>query len=278
MTAGPMSVSYLVDGEPVGVDPGDRGLAYGDGLFETMAAVDGRIPRLDLHLERLVAGCARLAIPCPPRAALEGDFARLVPVAGRAVVKLIVTRGSGARGYAPPAQSVPTRIVSASPWPEYPERLYRDGIRVRVCSLRLGTNPALAGLKHLCRLEYVLAQLELRGADVQQGLLLDARELVVGGTSSNVFIARAGTIRTPALTHAGVQGVMRRTVCGTARELGLHVEEAELTLAEVVAADEIFMTNAVFGLWPVTSIDSRRFDIGPVSRLLLSRLGLPGAR
>jgi 4-amino-4-deoxychorismate lyase len=273
-----MNTRYLVNGEPIGVDPGDRGLAYGDGLFETMAAVDGSVPRLDLHLERLIAGCERLAIQCPPRASLERDVGRLVPPSGRGVVKIIVTRGSGARGYAPPAQSTPTRIVSASPWPDYPEALYADGIRVRVCALKLGRNPALAGLKHLGRLEYVLAQLELRGADVQQGLLCDARDLVVGGTSSNVFVVKSGSLRTPALTHAGVQGVMRRVVLAATRELGLHVDEAELTLGEVLAADEVFMTNAVFGIWPVKSLDARLFDVGPITRLLLSRLGFLGGR
>jgi 4-amino-4-deoxychorismate lyase len=271
-----MNTRYLVNGEPIGVDPGDRGLAYGDGLFETMAAVDGAVPRLEMHLERLTAGCDRLGIPCPPRAALERDMGRLAPRSGRSILKIIVTRGSGARGYAPPAQATPTRIVSTSPWPDYPEERYRDGIRVRVCALRLGTNPALAGLKHLARLEYVLAQLELRDADVQQGLLCDVRDLVVGGTSSNVFVVRSGAVRTPAITHAGVHGVMRRTVLATARELGLHVGEAELTLGDVLAADEVFMTNAVFGIWPVKSIDERLFDVGPITRLLLSRLGLLG--
>jgi 4-amino-4-deoxychorismate lyase len=273
-----MNTRYLVNGEPIGVDPGDRGLAYGDGLFETMAAVDGAVPRLELHLERLIAGCERLEIQCPPRASLERDLGRLVPRSGRCVVKIIVTRGSGARGYAPPAQATPTRIVSTSPWPSYPEALYTDGIRVRVCALKLGMNPAMAGLKHLGRLEYVLAQLELRGADVEQGLLCDVRDLVVGGTSSNVFVVKSGAIRTPALTHAGVRGVMRRVVLTAARELGLHVDEVELTLDDVFAADEVFMTNAVFGIWPVQSIDTRLFDVGPIAQLLLARLGFLGGR
>jgi 4-amino-4-deoxychorismate lyase len=180
-----MNTRYLVNGEPAGVDPGDRGLAYGDGLFETMAAVEGAVPRIELHLERLASGCERLSLPCPPRAAIETDIARLVAPHGRAVVKIIVTRGSGARGYAPPERAAPTRIISSSPWPDYPEALYASGIKVRVCRLRLGTNPALAGLKHLGRLEHVLAQAELRGSDARQGLLLDARDFVVGGTSSN---------------------------------------------------------------------------------------------
>lgn len=268
-----MSARCLVDGQPVGLDPTDRGLAYGDGLFETMAAVDGAILRLDLHLERLTEGCQRLAIPTPPRATLERELASVTPPGGRAVVKLIVTRGPGARGYAPPPEPRPTRIVLVSPWPDYPEHLYRDGISAHVCELRLGTNPALAGIKHLGRLEYVLAQLELRDRGARQGLLLDTRDLVVGGTSSNVFVAKGTRLVTPAMTHCGVKGVMRRVVLATAQDLDLHVEERELTLAETLAADEIFMTNAVFGIWPVTSLDSRRFAVGPIARQFLAQLG-----
>jgi 4-amino-4-deoxychorismate lyase len=268
-----VNARWLVNGAAVGVDPADRGLAYGDGVFETMAAVGGTIARLALHLERLDESLTRLAIPCPPRAELEREIATLCPAHGRAVVKLIVTRGSGVRGYAPPPEPRPTRIVSVASWPDYPQQYYRDGIAVHVCALRLGINPALAGLKHLGRLEYVMAHLELRGLGVQQGLLLDTAGLVVGGSSSNVFVAKDGKLVTPAVARCGVSGVMRRAVLAESRELGLHAEERELTLAELLAADEIFMTNAIFGIWPVASVDSQQFVVGPVAQRLLARFG-----
>src|SRR5512138_1967217 len=125
-----------------------------------MAALDGRIRRLDLHFDRLEEGCRRLQIPPPDRRTVTDEIARHCPRVGRAVVKLIVTRGAGARGYAPPESPAPTRIVSIGAWPPYPNDHYDNGIRVRVCRLRLGTNPLLAGLKHLNRLEHVLAHLE----------------------------------------------------------------------------------------------------------------------
>lgn len=268
-----MSPRYLVNGESLGIDPSDRGLAYGDGLFETMAASDGDIPHLALHLERLTHGCDRLSIPRPRYADIERDLADLVPPTGRAVVKIIVTRGPGARGYAPPTESHPTRVASVSPWPDYPARHRKDGIRVLLCKLKLGINPALAGLKHLCRLEHVLAQMELTGTDAQQGLLRDTRDLVVGGTSSNVFVVRSGGLVTPPLTQCGVKGVMRRVVLAAAESARLHAEERELTLDEVLAADEVFMTNAVFGIWPVASLESQRFDVGPITRRLSAELG-----
>jgi 4-amino-4-deoxychorismate lyase len=263
---------WLVNGRSSCVDPSDRGLAYGDGVFETMAAHDGRIRWLELHLDRLEDGCRRLAIPPPERSLVAAEIAEHCPVAGRATVKLIVTRGPGARGYAPPETPSPTRILAISAWPDYPDSHYDTGIRVRVCRLRLGENPALAGLKHLCRLEQVLAQHELRGRDVEQGLLLDTSERVVGGTSSNVFAVRDGRLATPTLDRAGVRGVMRRAVLAAASELGVGATECDLSLADLVAADEIFMTNALFGIWPVAVLDDRRFSPGATTRRLMQHL------
>ena len=148
-----MNTLWLVNGQPTGVDPADRGLAYGDGLFETMAASDGRIRWLDLHLDRLEEGCRRLEIPAPSRSSIAHEIDAHCPRDGRAVVKLIVTRGPSARGYSPPKTAAPTRVLAISQWPAYPESYRRNGIAMRTCRLRLGENPALAGIKHLCRLE-----------------------------------------------------------------------------------------------------------------------------
>jgi len=264
---------WLVNGQPTGVDPADRGLAYGDGLFETMAAHDGRIRWLDFHFDRLEEGCRRLEIPSLPRSLLEQEIAAHCPQEGRAVVKLIVTRGSGGRGYPPPEPANPTRVLAISSWPEYPEPYYRHGISVRVCKLRLGENPALAGIKHLCRLEQVLAQLELRGHEVQQGLLLDMSDKVVGGTHSNLFAVNGSELATPTLIRSGIKGVMRRAVLETAPSLGIRTAERDLTLGQILEADELFMTNALFGVWPIAAIDSQRFAVGPTTRRLMAHFG-----
>jgi len=264
---------WLVNGQSTGIDPADRGLAYGDGLFETMAANEGRIRWLDLHFDRLEEGCRRLEIPAPSRSLLTREIATVCPKSGRVVVKLIVTRGSGARGYAPPESPTPTRVLAISQWPDYPDSRYRDGISMRTCRLRLGENPALAGIKHLCRLEQVLAQLELRGQPVQQGLMLDASGSVAQGTSSNVFIVAGGELATPSLARCGIKGVMRRVVLEVSRELDLHAEEREIAPAELLGADEVFMTNALFGIWPVTELDGRRLAVGPTTERLMAQLG-----
>jgi 4-amino-4-deoxychorismate lyase len=132
----------------------------------------------------------------------------------------------------------------------------------------------LAGLKHLCRLEQVLAQLELREHDVEQGLLLDAGGYVVGGTSSNVFAVRGGELLTPSVTRNGVAGVMRRVVLENARQAELTPREADLTLEDLQAADELFMANSLFGIWPVARLDERVFSPGPATRRLMQSLGL----
>lgn len=270
-----MATLWLINGgRSTGVDPADRGLAYGDGLFETMAANAGAIRWLDYHLERLADGCRRLAMPAPDSAAIRRELAEHCPRAGRAVAKLIVTRGPGGRGYGPPEPSEPTRILAISAWPSYPAANYSTGIGVQVCALRLGENRELAGLKHLCRLEQVLAQLELRGTQADQGLLLDQHDRVVGGTTSNVFAVRDGGLLTPALDRCGIRGVMRRVVLETAAELGLAAAEEDMTLADLQSADELFMTNALFGIWPVARLDARVFRPGPTTRTLMHRLGI----
>jgi 4-amino-4-deoxychorismate lyase len=138
----------------------------------------------------------------------------------------------------------------------------------------LGENPALAGIKHLCRLEQVLAQLELRGHAVQQGLLLDTSGHVVGGTSSNLFAVRGPGLATPSLARCGIKGVMRRAVLEAARMLGIRADECDLTLPDVLAADELFVSNSLFGIWPVTDIDGQRFVVGPTTKRLMSHLGI----
>jgi 4-amino-4-deoxychorismate lyase len=270
---GIVNTIWLVNGQSTGIDPADRGLAYGDGLFETMAANEGRIRWFDLHLDRLEEGCRRLEIPAPSRNLLTREIETVCPNKGRVVVKLIVTRGPGARGYPPPESPAPTRVLAISQWPDYPDSRYRDGISVQTCRMRLGENPALAGIKHLCRLEQVLAQLELRGQPVQQGLMLDASGGVAQGTSSNVFIVAGGELATPSLARCGIKGVMRRVVLEASRALDIRAEEREIGPAELIGANEVFMTNALFGIWPVTELDGRRFAVGPTTERLMAHLG-----
>jgi 4-amino-4-deoxychorismate lyase len=266
---------WFVNGQSRGVDPSDRGLAYGDGLFETMAAVDGRIRWLDLHLERLGAGCRQLGIEPVDVGTIRDEIIERCPPHGRWVLKLIVTRGPGARGYRPPVPANPARILGIVPWPEAPRSHYTQGIRMGLCKLRLGRNAHLAGLKHLCRLEQVLAQRELIGSDVEEGLLLDTDGLVVSGTSCNVFAVFDGRLTTPALTHCGVKGVMRRVVLASAGRLCIGATEQDIGAERLPDAEEVFVTNAISGIRPVQAIGERRYAIGAITLKLMSELGYP---
>lgn len=262
---------WLVDGEAKGLAPADRGLAYGDGLFETMAAWNGQVRRLELHMERLAEGCRRLRIPLDA-AGIEHEILSHCPPRGRYVIKLIVTGGAGLRGYRIPQPRIPTTIIGISDWPDHPLSHYTQGVRVASLDFRLGRNPALAGMKHLCRLEQVLAGQELSEKDAEEGVLLDERGLVVSGVACNLFMVRDGGLLTPDLSHSGVCGVMRRAVLERATRLGVRAATAELHPADLQRADEIFLTNAVFGIWPVRQLDTRSIRVGDLTRTLMREL------
>jgi 4-amino-4-deoxychorismate lyase len=235
----------------------DRGLAYGDGLFETLALIDGR-PRLwRHHLQRLDYGCRRLGIPVPDAALLEAELQTLCRQhdgggAGRLVGKITVTRGQGARGYRPRALT-PTRIVSVSAWPDYPpERA--NGIRVRWCRSRLSVNPLLAGIKHLNRLDQVMASREWDDPAIAEGLMCAQDGSVIEGTQSNLFIVRQGTLLTAALDDCGVAGIVRQLICDDVIDHRLPIDVRALSIDDVVSADEVFVCNALIGIWPVIQI------------------------
>lgn len=204
----------------------------------------------------------------PDRDWLRLRLAAAAPARERAVLKLIVTRGPSLRGYRPPPFPKPTVIITAAAWPETAAEQAREGIRVRTCGLRLGENPNLAGMKHLCRLEQVLAQLELEDTPIDEGLLLNTSDWVIGGISSNVFAVYGSLIKTPRLTRCGVRGVMRRVVIERALVLRFAVEESDIAPADLERADEIFVTNALTGIRPVRELDDRAYPPGPTTRAL----------
>ncbi|MEQ8231082.1 MAG: aminodeoxychorismate lyase [Gammaproteobacteria bacterium] len=262
----------LIDGEPgESVPASDRGLAYGDGLFETMAVRDGRVLALDAHLERLGRGAARLGLTAPSRAQVLGDLERLaLDGTSHAVVKLMVTRGSGGRGYRPPAVATARRITSSHPWPATPAR---DAPRLGwICRHPLGTQPALAGIKHLNRLDQVLASAEWPDPDHVEGLMLDVAGRLVEGTRSNVFLACDGTLVTPALDHAGIAGVVRGAVLDHAAALGITCEVREVSATELDTADEIFITGSVLGICSLGGLSGAGARRMPAATPLADRL------
>jgi len=251
----------------------DRGLHYGDGLFETIACRNGRPSFLDHHLERLALGCRRLGIVFEAFDALGAEVRALADAASRSLVKVLVTRGSAtSRGYAPHGDEHPRRIVLRYLWPQEDPRHTLEGVAVRISDVVLGENPRLAGLKHLNRLEVVLARADLATTPFAEALLLSSGGRVVSGTFSNVFVAGGTALRTPRLDRCGVAGVMRRVVMRLAAEEGFAVDETELTPADLELAEEMFLTNARIGIWPVRTLGSRALGAGRVTRALQRRL------
>ncbi|MBK1728454.1 aminodeoxychorismate lyase [Halorhodospira halophila] len=254
------------------LDAEDRGLAYGDGLFETVAVSRGRLCLWDYHMDRLLDGARRLGLPEPPLATLREEARFLTEKVERGVLKVVYTRGSSeGRGYLPPARPIPTRILTLHNTPAIPPERWQ-GVDVRLCRTRISTQPRLAGIKHLNRLEQVMARSEWRDAAIAEGLMLDADGLIVEGTATNLFGIRNRVLMTPPLTHSGVAGVMRRWVLEYAETLGLRVEQRGFYPGEVSEMDELFLTNSLIGLWPVRSVAGTQIPVGPVSQRYLQAI------
>ncbi|MBV2131307.1 aminodeoxychorismate lyase [Pseudomonas sp. MAP12] len=262
-----------IDGRPADLLPvTDRGLAYGDGLFETIAVRQGQIALLERHLQRLGEGARRLLLPldlAPVRAELLAFAAEL----GHGVAKLIVTRGDGQRGYAPPAAARCRRILSGTPPPAYPPAHRLHGVRLHPCATRLAEQPLLAGLKHLNRLEQVLARAEWQDPACAEGLMLDRSGRVIEGVFSNLFLVAGGALLTPSLERCGVAGVMRAEILARAELAGIPARVVDIDRAQLLAADEVFLCNSQFGIWPVVELEDHVWPVGNLTRTLQGLLG-----
>ena len=263
----------LIDGTPprepaAAVSVLERGLHYGEGLFETIACVAGRPRLLERHLRRLASGCERLGLPCDV-AAIESEVRELAAGAVRAIVKLLLMRGPAvARGYALTGREQPVRFALRYSWPDEEPGAAEQGLRVRLAKLRLGENPALAGIKHCNRLEQVLARREWSDPGIGEALMFSSSGALVSGTMSNVFLVRGSKLLTPSVDRCGVAGVMRETVLEIAAQLGIAIEERRLDGAELAAAEELFLTNALIGIRPVRELEGVSLALGPVTRRL----------
>ena len=257
-------IDALVNGEPGGViSIHDRGLQFGDGVFETLAVQSGEILCREAHFARLETGCRHLSIPCPNRDLLEHEASRLCRPVASAVLKIIVTRGDGGRGYGSPEVVTPNRILTLHERPAYPAMFYREGIPSYICIRRLAHQPDLAGIKHLNRLEQVLLRSEVAATPYPEGVAQDLYDNVIEGSMSNLFMVKNGKLITPDLSRCGIEGVVRNSIIEQNESAGIETVIREIKLEELYAADEVFYCNSVIGIWPVRSIGNyvfRGFD------------------
>ncbi|HWX70285.1 MAG TPA: aminodeoxychorismate lyase [Steroidobacteraceae bacterium] len=268
----------LIDGQPARVTGAsvpvlERGLHYGDALFETIACVGGQPRLLERHLRRLTHGCGRLGLDPGDAGTLEREVRELAEGTSRSIIKLLLTRGAAlARGYALTGHERGMRIALRYAWPAEDPAGKEEGVRVRLATVRLGENPALAGIKHCNRLEQVLARREWTDPGIAEALMFSSSGALVSGTMSNVFLVRGAKLLTPVIDRCGVAGVMRGLILELAAAAGIAAEERRLDAADLEAADELFLTNALTGIRPVSELAGTRRLRGAMTQRLQREL------
>lgn len=264
----------LINGSfDLSISPLDRGFTYGDGVFRTMKIKDGQPISWPFHYQKLVADCAAIGIVCPSAELLMSDIQLLFPISefddGQVqVVKVIITRGEGERGYAPPAVTIPSRVLIKSAMPSYADTHYTQGVRLHLCDTRLALQPKLAGIKHLNRLENILARMEWRDESVFDGLMLDQHDHVIECTMSNIFVRVGKNLYTPDLNQCGVAGITRQRILGLETIIGLTTYVKTLTLPELLSADEVIICNSLFGVFQVTAIGDHTWEQQPLAHTI----------
>ena len=250
----------------------DRGLMYGDGLFETIAVRNQQFEFWHKHIQRLSEGCRRLSIPPPDPDILLAEARSLVTSDEDTVIKIVITRGSGGRGYRPPQQAHPNRVLTHYDWPRHPPENAIQGIVAIYCRNTIGMNKKLAGIKHLSRLEHVMARNEWDDEAIAEGLMLNSSGHVIEGTMSNFFLVKKGRLCTPDLSKSGVAGIMRDVIFELAESSQIPLKVGHFVTADVDGADEMFFTNSLIGIWPVRQLEHKCYKLGPVAQTLMSSL------
>jgi len=250
----------------------DRALNYGDGVFETIAVHNNALQYWAEHYKRLQKACNTLAIAAPSERDLLADIKKLALFAGSSVIKIIVSRGQGGRGYSAAGVTDVTTVITQHAWPEYVSRYQSQGINSRICQHRLIINPALVGIKHLNRLDQVLARNEWHNDDIQEGFMLDPDANIIEGTCTNIFLKTGNGWVTPVDTSCAVAGVMRAAVINKASQTGLIIKQQNIKLSELASVKECFVCNSIWGVVPVLSCDSYYFEISDELRQLQTEL------
>lgn len=263
----------VIDGEEQAlISAEDRGLHYGDGLFETILIRDAMPCLWDRHLGRLRFGAQRLGLPLPESATLQREAARAIAGLSQGVLKLILTRGTGGRGYRPPSTPVPRRLLLSYPSPSDDDQTDAGGVRVRYCDTPVSMNPALAGIKHLNRLDSVLARREWDDPLIAEGLMCYEGGDPVCGTMSNLFVWDGRRLVTPSVARGGIAGTVRAVAIEEAARAGIACAVRPVTRREIERAVGLFLTNARIGVWPVTQLGDRLFDPDSLPTPLISAI------
>jgi 4-amino-4-deoxychorismate lyase len=242
------------------ISPLDRGFAYGDGVFRTIKVINGLPEHWPMHYQTLFADCSAIGIVCPSADTFISDFKKIFDADEfSAVVKIIVTRGEGERGYNPPAITTPMRVMIKSSMPDYPEVNFSEGVVLHLCDTRIAHQPKLAGIKHLNRLDNVLARMEWHDPKVAEGVMLDMDGNVIECTAANIVARYGDTLITPKLDQCGVAGITRKQILAHAKRLELNTAIERMNLKDLHSADEVIICNSLFGAWQVRELAGQQW-------------------
>jgi len=263
----------LINGKRSGmVSVNDRGFMYGDGVFDTLRFTQHGPLLWERHMARLREGLQRLGLPEIDEEILAHEAHTVIQESCKeeGVLRIVLTSGEGERGYARPEKMTATRVVSVHPLNRWPGTIYNQGVHLIFCRMRLSCNPGLAGIKHLNRLEQVMARREIINGDVKEGIMLDDKENIISGTMSNIFIIRDKELLTPDLSESGVKGIVRGLLLDRAGEMGFSAAVGEISPEDLEDADECIITNSLIGVCPVKKINQYSFRVGPHGTFLMN--------
>ena len=248
----------------------DRATQYGDGCFTTMAVIDGKISHWQQHLHRLQSAASALAINFSLWQELQQQVRALALATGHGVIKIIVSRGSGGRGYAP-GKEQGNYLLSVHEMPQHYASWRRQGVKLGHSSVQLAKQPLLAGIKHLNRLEQVLVKQSFDAEVFDDVLVCDTDGMLVETSVANLFWRKGPCWFTPDLYFCGVEGVMRNLVLAHFAKIAQPVQQVRSTIAALWQADEVFICNSLMGLVPVAHITdkarSNAYAIGDYQQL-----------
>lgn len=269
-----MNPAVLFNGGPGPDLSAHRALHYGDGVFRTCFIYDSQVIDLEAQCELVIADARRLSLAPVESRQLAAEARQLAAAVGQGVLKILLLRAGEARGYASSGAAT-DRLLLRYDAPAYRAACWEQGVSVRRSPVILAFQPALAGVKHLNRLEQVLASRDWEpGTD--EALLADDAGHPICGTRTNLFWIRSGILHTAPLDRCGVAGHMRGKVLALAPALGVEARVQHGQWDDLAAADEVFLTNSLIGIWPVARLEARRWAApGPLTRHLADRLAHP---
>ena len=250
----------------------DRSVQYGDGVFETIAVKAQLLEFWKEHYQRLNRGCKVLRIKCPSELFLKREINNFIKKIKKKkfILKIIISRGEGGRGYQPPEKSKPTRIIGVYSWPNYPKINYKKGVKLGVCKMRISSQPYLSKIKHLNRLEQIIARSEWKKKNISESIMLDFNDNIIEGTMSNIFGVKKNVYYTPSTTLSGIEGIMRNKILQFLKKTKKKYKIKKINLKELLNFDEVFICNSVFGIWAVRQIEKKKFPFGEKTKELIN--------